>query len=80
MKISLVARQLTLHRRGARDNSSNRSGLRGSGEVEIRYVRSAANPANQLTAPEVTDRLARTIDAMSGRPAEGPPLVVDGDT
>ena len=48
-----------------------------SGEVEIRYVRSAANPANQLTAPEVTDRLARTIDAMSGRPAEGPPLVVD---
>ena len=48
-----------------------------SGEVEIRYVRSAANPANQLTAPEVADRLARTIDAMSGRPAEGPPLVVD---
>ena len=45
--------------------------------MEIRYVRSAANPANQLTAPEVADRLARTIDAMSGRPAEGPPLVVD---
>ncbi|KAK7249361.1 hypothetical protein SO694_00048061 [Aureococcus anophagefferens] len=48
-----------------------------SGEVKIHYVRSAANPANQLTAPEVADRLARTIDAMSGRPAEGPPLVVD---
>ena len=44
--------------------------------MEIRYIRSAANPANQLTAPEVADRLARTIDAMSGRPAEGPPLDV----
>ena len=33
-----------------------------------------------VTAPEIADRLARTIDAMSGRPAEGPPLVVDEDT
>ena len=50
-----------------------------SGEIEIRYVRSAANPANQLTAPEVADRLARTIDAMSGRPPEGPPLDIEQD-
>ena len=47
------------------------------GTTPLDHVRSAANPANQLTAPEVADRLARTIDAMSGRPAEGPPLVVD---
>ena len=57
----------------------NRGDALDSGEIEIRYVRSAANPANQLTAPEVADRLARTIDAMSGRPPEGPPLDIEQD-
>ena len=47
-----------------------------SGEIHVKHVRSEANPANTLTAAEAPDRFARsvTVDALSGRPPEGPPL------
>mgnify|MGYP001450060460 CR=1 FL=1 len=45
-----------------------------SGEIHVKHVRSEANPANTLTAAEAPDRFARSVDALSGRPPEGPPL------
>ena len=45
-----------------------------AGETYIEHVGTMRNPANTFTAAEDRDRLARSVDAISGRDPEGPPL------
>ena len=46
-------------------------------EISVKFIRSNRNPANALTAAEDRDRFARSVDLLTGRPPEGPPLEDD---
>ena len=48
-----------------------------SREISVKFIRSNRNPANALTAAEDRDRFARSVDLLTGRPPEGPPLEDD---